>query len=201
MAKNRARFSNQRGLWKLSRSNKAFAFKNISMKKCFVKITIKKRIWTFNWWILFVFHWYICPRPSRNSEINLPVIVYNWKKKVQWDWNVWSFEGRAGCFHSTGPSLYRFPDILLKSYSYTMLFPSCSICWFMHLLLYFSPVFYQPPTLICGLHGDKSVFSANLCLEPGTGLEQRTRQLSINLINIHYSYRIWSIIHQFGNFR
>ena len=93
MAKNTARFSNQRGLWKLSRSDKAFAFKNISMKKCFLKITIKKRIWTFNWWILFVFHWYICPRPSRNSEINLPVIVYNWKKKVQWDWNVWSFEG------------------------------------------------------------------------------------------------------------
>ena len=93
-----------------------------------------------------------------------------------------------------------FPDILPKSYSYAMLFPSCGICWFMYLLLYFSLVFYLPPTLICRLHGDKSVFSANLYLEPGIGLEHSTRQLSITLINIHYSQRIWSIIHQFGNF-
>ena len=43
MAMNRASFSNQRGLWMLSRSDKAFAFKNISMKKCFIKITTKKK--------------------------------------------------------------------------------------------------------------------------------------------------------------
>lgn len=50
---------------------------------------------------------------------------------------------------------------------------------------------------------DKSAsFSAILYLEPGTGLgAQYWLQLSINLINIHYSHRIWSIIHLFGNFR
>ena len=82
-----------------------------------------------------------------------------------------------------------------------MLFPSCGICWFMHLLLYFSPVFYLPPTLICRLHEDKFVFSTNLYLEPGTELEHRNGQLSINLINIHDSYSIRSIINQFGDFR